>query len=187
MAQFWEQPLPVPPTYAGPRALSRTTISSAGFFDTFSILAEVLLPTISKGVIIRRPRVLAMAEFLDLDNRAVKCMQRVRNRYGTEPLMLAIPGRRIALVFEPDDVHRILEQSPDPFATATKEKRATLAHFEPQSVLISGAEERPERRRYNEEALDARSPVHAIAPELLAVVQTEAERMRQYIRRFRRA
>src|SRR3954469_21626935 len=92
---------------------ARATVPSAGFLDTLGIFAEVFLPVLSKGAIMRRPRVLAMAEYLDLDRRSVRRMQRVRERHGdVGPLMLSIPGRRIALILGPDDVHRVLGQTP---------------------------------------------------------------------------
>src|SRR5690348_12116467 len=95
-----------------------------GLFDTVAVFGEVLLPTVAKGVIMRRRAALAVAEALDLDRRAVRRMQRVRNKHGAGPVLLSFPGRSLALILDPDDVHRALGGTPDPFATETKEKRA---------------------------------------------------------------
>jgi hypothetical protein len=155
----------------------REPIRRAALDDTLAICAEVLLPTIAKGVIMRRPRVLAIAEALDLDRRAIRRMRRVRDQHGEAPLLLGIPGRSLAMILSPEDVHRILSETPEPFSTATKEKRAALAHFEPKQALISEGAARADRRRFNEQVLDAHQPVHQLAEWFLCVVDEEVERM----------
>jgi cytochrome P450 len=159
------------------------SVPRATFLDTLAVLGEVFIPTLAKGVIIRRPRMVALAERLDLDRRAVRRMQRLRNKYGRGPLMLRIPGRSLAVILDPDDVHRVLGQSPEPFATASTEKRAALAHFEPKGALISHGPERADRRRYNEEVLEADNPVHRMAEAFLHVAASEAGRLRSNVRR----
>jgi len=152
----------------------RTTLPQATVRETLGVLAGVALPTVAKGVIIRRPRVVALAERLDLDRRAVRRVQRLRDRYGAGPLLLRLPVRRQALILSPDHVRRVLEESPEPFATASSEKRAALSHFQPQGVLISHGRERAERRRYNEAVLDAGCPVHRLGDRFVGVVAEEA-------------
>ena len=53
-------------------------LPKAGFLDTLCVLAEVIIPTVAKGAIIRR---------------AVRRMQWLRDKYGAGPLMLPIPFR----------------------------------------------------------------------------------------------
>jgi hypothetical protein len=142
--------------------------------DTARAFSQVVVPLVSRGLIVRRPPVVAMAERLDLDRRAVRELQRLRARYGSGPLLLRLPGREIALVLDPEHVHRILAGSPVPFGADTREKKAALAHFQPEGVLASSPEERPERRRFNEHALDTGSPMHRIAPALTAAIVEEA-------------
>lgn len=153
---------------------SRSAIRQASFLDTFAVLGDVVLPTIAKGVILRRRSVLALAQALDLDRRAIRRMQRIRDSYGTDPLLLRVPGRSIALILDPRHVHRVLHESPEPFATATEDKTASLTHFEPKGVLISQGAERTDRRRYNEQVLDAHQPVHRLAERFLEVIAAEA-------------
>jgi cytochrome P450 len=153
-------------------------IPRASFIDTLAVFGEVLIPTVAKGVIIRRPAMLSIAERLDLDRRAIRRMQHVRNKYGAGPLLLRLPGRTLGLILDPEHVHRVLAESPEPFTPATAEKRAALAHFEPKSVLISKGSERTDRRRYNEEALDANRPVHRMGEAFLQVVADEATQLR---------
>ncbi|HSU32256.1 MAG TPA: cytochrome P450 [Bryobacteraceae bacterium] len=166
-------------SYPIPGALpSLTTVPQARFLDTLAILFGVFLPTIAKGVIIRRPTMLAIADRLDLDRRAIRGMQRLRREYGSGPVLLRIPGRSLAVVLDPEDVHRILAESPDPFATATPEKTAALAHFEPKMALISRGPERADRRRYNEQVLEAHRPMHHMAEHFVEVVASEARHLR---------
>ncbi|MFD7658073.1 cytochrome P450 [Actinosynnema sp. NPDC059797] len=121
--------------------------------DTGRAFTHVLLPTLAKGVILRRPPVGALAEKAQVDALAVATLKRFRARYGPEPLRLRVTGRSVALLLDPGDVARLLAESPEPFALATREKRAALEHFQPHGVLISTGAERARRRRFNEEVL----------------------------------
>ena len=145
--------------------------------DTVRAVSEVLLPTVAQGVIARRPWVVGAFDRLDADRRAVRRMQRLAERYGPGPVRLAVPGRSFALVLDPAHVHRILEESPEPFATANLEKRAALNHFQPGGVLISHGRERAERRRFNEAVLDTGRPVHSMADRIVAAVRDEADQL----------
>jgi hypothetical protein len=143
--------------------------------DTAAAVAEVLAPTIAKGVIIRRPGVVSLAERFDADSRAVRRMQRLRATYGPGPVLLRVPGRDVALVLAEDHVKRILTETPEPFAAATREKQAALAHFQPHGVLASHGAPRADRRRFNEQVLGSQLPVHGMADRLLEKVTEEAE------------
>ncbi len=125
----------------------------ASRLDTGRAFAKVLLPTLAKGVIVRRRPVTAAAGKAGADAVAVATMKRFRERYGAEPLRLRVTGRSIALLLDPLDVARLLADSPSPFALATREKKAALKHFQPHGVLISTGEERARRRVVNEDVL----------------------------------
>jgi cytochrome P450 len=166
-------------------ASTTDTLPKASILDTIALGLEVFVPSVAKGAIIRRPLVLAMAERLGLDRRAVQRLQKLRNKYGEGPLMLRLPIRKQAVVLAPAHVHRVLQQSPDPFSPASSEKRAALAHFQPQGVLISQGRERTGRRAFNEEVLDHRQAVHRLAASFLPKVEEEAGRMVAIARRRR--
>lgn len=152
-------------------------VQRASWGDTTAVFFRTLLPTIAKGVIIRRRSVLALAAALDLDRHALDCVLRLRDKYGTGLLRIDIPGRRLALVLDPADARRVLDETPDPFTPASLEKRAALSHFEPRGVLISEGSSRAERRRLNEEVLQTPKPVHDLSSFFLNVVEDEADRM----------
>jgi cytochrome P450 len=142
--------------------------------ETLAVLADVILPTLAKGVLIRRPPVVALAERLGLDRRAVRRLQRLRDRYGTGPLLLRLPVRNQAVILEPAHVCLVLDGSPEPFAVASSEKRAALGHFQPQGLLASHGAERAERRRLNEAVLDTGQAMHRLAERFVAVIDEEA-------------
>jgi hypothetical protein len=128
-------------------------VAVASRLDTGRAFAKVLLPTLAKGVIVRRHAVTAMAEKVRADAVAVATMRRFRERYGPEPLRLRVTGRSVVLLLDPVDVARLLAESPAPFALATREKKASLAHFQPHGVLISTGADRARRRALNDDVL----------------------------------
>jgi hypothetical protein len=48
--------------------------------DTLPLVMGVFIPTLAKGVIIRRPKMMGLAERFDFDRRAIRRMQRVRDQ-----------------------------------------------------------------------------------------------------------
>lgn len=152
----------------------RKDLPRAGLADTLAIVAEVVVPTLAKGVIIRRPHVVGMAAATGADDRAVRRMQKLRAKYGPGPLLLPIPGRPEAVILAPEDVRRVLEGAPEPFAPASAEKRSALDHFEPAVALATTGAERQKRRAFNERVLSTGARVHPMAGQLLAIVEEEA-------------
>jgi cytochrome P450 len=149
-------------------------LPTATLGDTLAILGGVVAPNLAKGVIIRRRRMVALAERLGLDGRAVRQMQRLRDRYGAGPLLVRLPGRTQAIILAPEHVRRVLGATPEPFAAASSEKRAALSHFQPHGVLISQGAERADRRRFNEAVLESDCPRHQLAARFVAVVREES-------------
>ncbi|GLY47826.1 cytochrome P450 [Lentzea sp. NBRC 102530] len=125
----------------------------ASRFDTVRVFGTVLLPTIAKGAVVRRPRVMALAEKLRSDATAIATMRALRDRYGPEPLRLRVTGRSLALLLDPADVGRLLAESPEPFSIATKEKNAALEHFQPHGLIVTRGPHRRQLREFNETVL----------------------------------
>jgi cytochrome P450 len=154
--------------------LERTSVG-----ETIGVGAMVLMPLVTRGVIVRRPWAVNLAERLDADRHAVEFLQRLRRRHGSGPLQLRVAGRSAAVVLDPADLRRVLEESPDPFAIATREKRAALRHFQPNGALISTGPVRAERRSFNEVVLDSEQPVHRMGADMLAVIAEELSVLRR--------
>ncbi|WP_288378229.1 cytochrome P450 [uncultured Massilia sp.] len=154
-----------------------TGLPRASVLDTLALGLDVFAPLVAQGVIIRRPPMVALAEKLDLDRRAVERMQKLRDKYGSGPLMLPLPIRKQAVVLDPEHAQRVLDASPAPFSPASTEKRGALAHFEPKAVLLSEGGERAERRPFNEAVLDTAHPMHRMAAGFLPLIEEEAARI----------
>ncbi|MBY3339089.1 cytochrome P450 [Rhizobium laguerreae] len=159
--------------FSNARATGFVRINRASWIDTSRVVAAVMVPTAAKGVIIRRPIMERLAQRQDLDTGAVRQMQRLVKKYGRAPLLLPIPFRPQLLVLDPADVSTVLECSPQPFATATWEKRAALAHFEPKNVLISPASRRAELRPIHEHALASADRLHPSSARFKTIVDSE--------------
>ena len=141
--------------------------------DLARTLAAVLLPPVVKGPIVRRPRAVGLLGRLGADDAAVRQMQRLRERYGPDPVQLNLAGRRMALLLDPEDVHRVLNGSPEPFTPASLEKRGALGHFQPAGVLVSGPADRLLRRPFNEAVLQPGPSVHPVVGVRMAQVVAE--------------
>ena len=172
VAAKWLSPSPRPRGLAGNGGLV-----TAGMRDTIALAVDVLAPTFAKGVIVRRPKVVALAERLELDRRAVRRLQKLHDKYGDGPLMLPLPVRKQAVLLAPEHVRRVLDESPEPFSAASSEKRAALSHFEPKGALISCGRERAARRSFNEDVLEHERAVHHMVGKFLPAVDDEAARI----------
>lgn len=137
-------------------------------------LADLGLVSVAAGVILRRKPVVALLEKVQADGRALRRMRALRAEFGRGPVELVLPGRRVLVITEPEDVGRVLAETPDPFHPANREKRKALRPFQPRGVLISQGAIRTERRALNEAALDTGLAMHRIAPAITAVVAEEA-------------
>ncbi|MGC0250522.1 cytochrome P450 [Pseudactinotalea sp. Z1748] len=130
----------------------------------------------------RRPLMMLLSQKAGLDKQAVRTMQHLRDRYGPGPVQVRLPGRRFTFVLEPDQVHRVLNESPEPFSPSTREKRGALGHFQPEGVLISSPEERTVRRPFNEQVLQPQRRTHEHGQRMRAVVAEEMNALLDHAR-----
>ncbi|WP_083922147.1 cytochrome P450 [Nocardiopsis halotolerans] len=142
--------------------------------ETARVLTSVLLPDVARGVILRRPLMTGLVTALDTDRRAVSTLRALREHHGDDPLPLRLAGRRAALVLAPEDVRRLLRETPEPFSPGGLEKTGALSHFEPHGVLVSDHALRPRRRAANETALVPGRVVHPDGDVLAAQADEEA-------------
>ncbi|MBZ5488348.1 cytochrome P450 [Halomonas aquamarina] len=149
------------------------SLPTASFTETVAFLFKVMAPNIAKGVIIRRPAVVHLAEQWALDTRSIKQVQAFNSKYGKGPLLFNTPFKPMALILDPDDAHRVMEETPEPFATAESAKRSALSHFEPDMALVSHGKAREERRRLNEDVLQSGCPVHGFSRHFMQVIEEE--------------
>lgn len=113
----------------------RVSLPAMTLREAIGVVVDVILPNLAKGVIIRRPKMVALAERLKLDQRAVRRMQWLRDKYKIGPVALRMPIHSYTLILAPAHVGKVLDGTPEPFTSASGEKRAALSHFEPKGVL----------------------------------------------------
>lgn len=146
------------------------------------VLSSVLLPNLARGVIVRRPLMTGLVAGLDADRRAVSLLRGLRERHGDDPLPLRLAGRRLALVLSPQDVGRLLRETPEPFSPGGMEKRGALSHFQPHGVLISDHDARPGRRAANVAALVPGQTIHPDGDVVAGQADDEALALRLALR-----
>lgn len=144
-------------------------------FDSARAFTRILLPSVLKGPILRRPAVVGLAQRLDADTAGVKEIQRLHARYGRGPVQFTLLGRRVALLLDAGDVRRVLTETPDPFTPATLEKRGALNHFEPDGSLVSTPHHRLARRPFNERVLQTPQTMHDSAGAMIRAVDDEVD------------
>jgi cytochrome P450 len=146
------------------------------------VLSSVLLPNLAKGVIVRRPLMTGLVAGLDADRKAVSLLRGLRERHGDDPLPLRLAGRRLALVLSPEDVGRLLRETPEPFSPGGMEKRGALSHFQPHGALISDHDARPGRRAANVAALVPGQTIHPDGDVVAGQADDEALALRLALR-----
>jgi len=138
-------------------------------------LVDLGFAPIASGVIARRKPAMALLERTHADTRATERIHQLRREFGRGPVELVLPGRRVVVVLAPEDVGRVLEQAPEPFDPANREKRASLGQFQPHGVLVSRGPVRQQRRTINETALDTDVPLHRLATPFAAAAVEETD------------
>jgi cytochrome P450 len=132
-----------------------------------------VLPNVVQGLFRRRPAVVALATRLNIDRRLVGAMDELRSRYGPGPVWVRVLTSRVLLILSLDDLRRVLDGSPDPFAADPDAKRRGMSHFQPDALTISRGEDWRSRRRFTEAVLDTGEPLHRLADRFLSVTREE--------------
>ncbi|WIM88006.1 cytochrome P450 [Candidatus Mycobacterium wuenschmannii] len=146
-------------------------------------LADLGLSSIAAGVLARRRPAVRVLETAQADRRAVARMKKLRGEFGRGPVELVLPGRRILVILDPNDVGRVLDDSPAPFHPANLEKRKALQWFQPHGVLITQGPIRRQRRELNESALDFGDEIHHLAGDFSLVIAEEVDAIATEARR----
>jgi cytochrome P450 len=140
-----------------------------------AVLADLAGASIAAGALMRRRAVVGLLERIQADRRAVDRMHALRRRYGSGPVELVLPGRRLIVPLDAQDVGRVLDGSPTPFHPASWEKRRALEKFQPHAVLTTRGPMREPRRTLNEAALDTHAELHRLAAPFAATISEEIE------------
>lgn len=152
-------------------------LPSASIVESLRFNQEVILPNALQGLFRRRRRAVAVATKLGVDGRAVGLVGKLRDRHGPEPVWVNVMGTKTLLLLSVEDVRRVLEGSPHPFAADPEAKRRGMGHFQPHALTLSRGKLWEERRRFAEAVLDTGKPLHRLAERFLAVTREELRTM----------
>lgn len=152
-----------------------TELPSASLRQSVRFTLAAMLPNLIQGLFRRRPRAVAAATRLDVDRRAVRAIGDIRRARGPGPVWVRAGGDRVLLALATEDVRRVLEGSPEPFAPDPDAKRRGMAHFQPDALTISRGELWRKRRRFAESVLDTGRPQHRLADRFAQVAAGEAD------------
>jgi cytochrome P450 len=150
-------------------------LPSASTIEGVRFTAQVLFPNVLQGLFRRRRRAVAIATRLDADGHAVSLIGALRRKHGPGPIWVRAGGDRALLVTSEDDVRRVLEGSPEPFAPDPDAKRRGMSHFQPHALTLSRGDRWRDRRRFTEAVLDTGKPTHRLADRFATVIAEEAE------------
>ena len=148
-------------------------VSRLTWIESLSTLVQAGGPLFAKGIILRRPMIVRWLQATGLERRGIAAIQRLRGRHGEGPAVLKLGVRKEMLLLAPTDVQRLLDDTPIPFSPDSREKHATLAHFEPAGSLISRGPAREVRRSLNDHALESGCPRHSLASRFESIVADE--------------
>ncbi|WP_420879887.1 cytochrome P450 [Rhodococcus sp. (in: high G+C Gram-positive bacteria)] len=152
---------------------ARTDLPVVSGVRAIGAVTALGLPSVASGIIARRHLLMPLLEKSRADAMSIEMFRRLRTEFGRGPVEFRLPGRRVVLLLDPDDVARVLGDSPDPFTPANREKQAALGAFQPHGVLISKGEVRTRRRAVNEAALETPKPLHSASDVIARTIDRE--------------
>lgn len=156
-----------------PKSDEARGFARGGVTDLLALVKDVALPTLSKGVLRRRPRVVGALESTGTETRGIRRLQALRKKYGGQAVHVAAFGSSHLILTDPAQMQYVLQQTPALFQSSSDEKTSALAHFEPGVSLVSDGGERQIRRDFNAEVLDEGCPMHRLSRQIRKVVQRE--------------
>jgi cytochrome P450 len=150
-------------------------LPSASLVESLQFNQTVIVPNAVQGLFRRRPGAVAIATRLDVEGRAVRLMAGLRRRHGPGPVWIRVMTDRALLMLDVDDVRRVLEGSPQPFASDPEAKRKGMGHFQPHALTLSRGDLWADRRRFTEAVLDTPEPVPRLGDRFVAVAVEETD------------
>jgi cytochrome P450 len=147
---------------------------SASLVEGVRFSAQVAVPNVVLGLFTKRTLPTRAASTVHAEQLAYQLVQGMVRRLGPDPFWVRVVRDQTLLVHHPDDIRRVLDGSPDPFAPDPDAKRKGMAAFQPDALTISRGDLWRNRRRFAESVLDTGQPLHRLAERFLAVAAQEA-------------
>ena len=144
--------------------------SSASLVDNVRFNEAVVVANALQGIFRRRRRAVAVAAAINVDGQAVGLLAGFKRKTGGKPIWVRVISDRALLLLDADDVRRVLEGSPDPFASDPAAKKKGMAHFQPHALTISRGDLWRERRDFTDQVMVSS---RALADRFVAIVGEE--------------
>jgi cytochrome P450 len=149
--------------------------SGASLYENLRFNALVIVPNGLQGVFRPRRNAVAAATAANVDGQAIGLLSGIRRGHNGGPVWVRVVRDKALLLLTPADVHRALEDSPDPFASDPKPKQDGMAAFQPDALTISRGEAWRGRRAFTEAVLDTGGALAGFAERFAGTAQEEAE------------
>jgi cytochrome P450 len=137
--------------------------------------AQVGVPNVVQGLFRKRDKVVSVAGIVQADYLAYGCTAALVKKYGVEPFYVRVVSEEALLVHHPDDIRRVLEGSPSPFASDPDAKKKGMSAFQPNALTLSRGDLWAQRRAFAEAVLDTGKPLHRRARAFAALAVEEAD------------
>jgi cytochrome P450 len=148
-------------------------LPSASIADNVAFNALVVVPNALQGLFRRRAGAVRAATRADVDRWAIRLLRGMNRAHGGSPVWVRLGTSRALLLLDVADVRRLLEGSPDPFASDPEAKRKGMSHFQPDALTISRDGEWLSRRPFNESVLATGEALHPLADRFATVADEE--------------
>jgi cytochrome P450 len=149
-------------------------VGSASLLENARFNALVIVPNALQGIFRRRRAAVLAATRANVDGQAVGLLSGMYRNHGGGPVWVRVMRDRALLLLTPADVHRALENSPEPFASDPKPKRDGMVTFQPDALTISRGETWRNRRAFTEAVLADDGVPEELADRFAAVAAEEA-------------
>lgn len=130
-------------------------LARASLLENVRFNALVIVPNAVQGIFRRRRPAVAAATRAGVDGQAVGLLEGMSRRHDAGPVWVRVVRDPALLLLDPADAERILDGSPEPFASDPPAKRDGMAAFQPDAVTISRGDLWRNRRRFVDAVLKA--------------------------------
>src|SRR5581483_5308475 len=118
-------------------AASDKDFPHASIVEGVRFTAQVAVPNVIQGLFRRRRTPVAVATRTGADSLAYGFMAGLRRSYGNGPLWIRVAKDEALLLLGEEAIRKVLERSPDPFASDPEPKKTGMSHFQPEALTIS--------------------------------------------------
>lgn len=123
-------------------------IGHASLLENVRFNALVIVPNAAQGIFRRRRTAVAAATTAGVDGHAVGLLGGMSRGHDGGPVWVRVVKDPALLLLDPADVERVLQGSPEPFASDPPPKRDGMAAFQPDALTISRGDLWRDRRRF---------------------------------------